>query len=88
MSNPAFSSALNNSLAVVPFSRANILGDDRNPHCHTEGNWLFEALFRRDQFAEFIECFEIECQRLFGMRDGLFVGLTPRIAAFERWKIG
>jgi hypothetical protein len=49
---------------------------------------LFEAVFLWDRFAELIECFEVERQRLFGMRDGLFVSLTPRIAAFERRKIG
>jgi hypothetical protein len=32
-----------------------ILGDDRNPYCHTEGDWLFEAVFLWDRFAELIE---------------------------------
>src|ERR1700730_9636701 len=69
--------------SFAPRSRANILGDD-----HPEGGGLFETSLFWDRFAEFIERFEVEGQGIFSMLDGLFVGFPPRIADFERGKIG
>jgi hypothetical protein len=71
-----------------PGSRANILDDDRNPNCHPDEDGLFETSLFQDRFTEFIKRFEVERQGLLSALDGLFVGFSPRIAAFERWKIG
>ena len=67
--------------------RANILGDDRNAHCHPEGGGLFETSLFRDRFAEFIERFEVERQGLFNMLDGLFVGrIVHRVANARKFQ--
>jgi hypothetical protein len=60
----------------------------RNPYAHTEGDSLLEALFLWDGFAEVIERFEVERQCLFGVQDGLFVGLAPGVAALKCRKMG
>ena len=65
-----------------PESRANILDDGRNPNCHPDED--VETSLFRDRFAEFIKRFEVERQGLLSVLDGLFVGFSPRIAAFER----